>query len=65
MSGDHHYQPSDIALRVKAVESLLVEKKLIDPQAIERHLRAQDRATQWRRGSRQGLDGPGLQEAAA
>jgi len=35
MSGDHQHQPSDIALRVKAVESLLVEKKLIDPQAID------------------------------
>jgi len=35
MSGDHQHQPSDIALRVKAVESLLVEKKLIDPQAVD------------------------------
>ena len=35
MSGDHQHEPSDIALRVKAVESLLVEKKLIDPQAVD------------------------------
>jgi nitrile hydratase len=31
----HEHRPSDIALRVKAVESLLIEKKLIDPQAID------------------------------
>jgi nitrile hydratase len=38
MSKDHEHdqQPSDISLRVKAVESLLVEKKLLDPQAIEK-----------------------------
>jgi nitrile hydratase len=33
---EHDHQPSDISLRVKAVESLLVEKKLLDPQAIEK-----------------------------
>ena len=35
MSSDHGHQPSDIALRVKAVESILVEKGLIDPKAID------------------------------
>ena len=35
MSNDHSHQPSDISLRVKAVESLLVEKGLIDPKAID------------------------------
>jgi nitrile hydratase len=35
MSSDHSHEPSDIALRVKAVESLLVEKGLIDPKAID------------------------------
>src|SRR5258708_8110284 len=33
---DHDYQTSDIALRVKAVESLLVEKGLIDREAIDK-----------------------------
>jgi hypothetical protein len=30
---EHHdeYRPSEISLRVKAIESLLVEKKLLDP----------------------------------
>jgi nitrile hydratase len=36
MSKDHDYQPSDISLRVKAVESLLVEKGLIDREAIDK-----------------------------
>jgi nitrile hydratase len=33
---DHEYQLSDISLRVKAVESLLVEKGLIDREAIDK-----------------------------
>lgn len=34
---DHHQQaiPSDVALRVKALESLLVEKGLVDPVALD------------------------------
>jgi nitrile hydratase len=32
----HEHRPSDISLRVKAVESLLVEKGLIDPVAIDK-----------------------------
>ena len=40
MSGHHHHHehqavPSDPALRVKALESLLAEKGLIDPQALD------------------------------
>jgi nitrile hydratase len=35
MTDHEHHQPSDIALRVKAIESLLVEKGLIDPKAID------------------------------
>jgi nitrile hydratase subunit alpha len=36
MSGSHHNEPdSEIELRVKALESLLVEKGLIDPQALD------------------------------
>lgn len=33
---DHTDPPSDMALRVKALESLLVEKDLIDPAALDR-----------------------------
>jgi nitrile hydratase subunit alpha len=35
--GDHHHQepPSDLALRVAALESLLVEKGLVDPAALD------------------------------
>jgi nitrile hydratase subunit alpha len=34
---DHEHQavPSDLALRVKALESLLVEKGLVDPAALD------------------------------
>ena len=36
---DHHHHdddmPSDVALRVKALESLLVEKGLVDPAALD------------------------------
>jgi len=41
-SGDHHHHhhdhsdvPSDLALRVKSLESLLVEKGLVDPAALD------------------------------
>jgi nitrile hydratase len=33
--GEHQTAPSDIALRVKALESLLVEKGLVDPAALD------------------------------
>ena len=32
---DHHDVPSDLALRVKALESLLVDKGLVDPEALD------------------------------
>ncbi|MFQ5774451.1 MAG: nitrile hydratase subunit alpha [Kiloniellaceae bacterium] len=32
---DHHAVPSDTALRVKALESLLIEKGLVDPAALD------------------------------
>ncbi len=36
MSSDHHNRPlSDVELRVKALESLLKEKQLIDPAAVD------------------------------
>src|SRR5260370_34687022 len=39
VSGRHHHDhtepPSDLVLRVKALESLLVEKGLVDPAAID------------------------------
>jgi nitrile hydratase len=35
MSSAHHHSQSDIALRVKAIESLLVEKGIIDPAALD------------------------------
>ena len=39
MANDHHHDhtepPSDIELRVKALESLLVEKGLVDPEAVD------------------------------
>lgn len=37
MSHDHEHQavPSDLTLRVKALESLLVEKGLVDPEALD------------------------------
>jgi nitrile hydratase len=37
MGNEHHHEtgPSEIELRVKALESLLVEKGLVDPQALD------------------------------
>lgn len=35
MSSHHHRPESDIALRVKAIESLLVEKGIVDPAALD------------------------------
>jgi nitrile hydratase subunit alpha len=35
MSSHHQHSESDIALRVKAIESLLIEKGIIDPAAID------------------------------
>ena len=35
MTSHHHRPESDIALRVKAIESLLVEKGIVDPAALD------------------------------
>ena len=36
MSGHHHNKPlSDVELRIKALESILTEKKLIDPEVVD------------------------------
>lgn len=35
MTSHHHHPESDIALRVKAIESLLVEKGIVDPAALD------------------------------
>lgn len=35
MSSDHHRPEDDLVLRVKALESLLVEKGIVDPQALD------------------------------
>jgi len=34
-NGDHQHVPSDIALRVKALETVLAEKNLVDPSALD------------------------------
>jgi nitrile hydratase len=53
MSGDHkHDAPlSDIALRVKALESLLVEKKLVDPAALDALIEAYEKKVGPRNGA--------------
>jgi nitrile hydratase subunit alpha len=40
---DEHRMPSDAALRVMALESLLVEKGLVDPQALDTLIEAYER----------------------
>ena len=35
MAHDHTEPPADVALRVKALESLLIEKQLVDPAALD------------------------------
>ena len=35
MSGGHQHPPSDMALRVKALETLLADRGIIDPEAID------------------------------
>ena len=39
MSHDHVHEKSDIALRVEAIESLLVEKGIVDPAAVDEIVR--------------------------
>src|SRR5262249_13814551 len=40
---DHQVVPSDIALRVKALESLLIEKGMVDPAALDAVVEAYER----------------------
>ena len=51
---DHHHQavPSDIALRVKALESLLVEKGMVDPAALDALIDAYENKIGPRNGAR-------------
>jgi nitrile hydratase len=51
---DHHHQaiPSDVALRVKALESLLVEKGLVDPAALDALIDAYENKIGPRNGAR-------------
>ena len=67
---DHEHQavPSDLTLRVKSLESLLVEKGLVGPGSARcpgGRLRAQDRSAQRRQSRSQGLGGPCLQAASS
>ena len=58
MSGDHHHDhdeqevPSAVALRVKALESLLVEKGLVDPAALDTIIDAYETKIGPRNGAR-------------
>src|ERR1700739_2920362 len=51
---DHSHQaiPSDVALRVKALESLLVEKGLVDPAALDALIDTYEHKTGPRNGRR-------------
>jgi nitrile hydratase len=51
---DHHHQtiPSEVALRVKALESLLVEKGLVDPAALDALIDAYENKIGPRNGAR-------------
>jgi nitrile hydratase subunit alpha len=51
---DHHHQavPSDMALRVKALESLLVEKGMVDPAALDALIDAYENKIGPRNGAR-------------
>jgi nitrile hydratase len=54
MAHDHHEQeaPSDVALRVKALESLLVDKGLVDPAALDAIVEAYEHQIGPRNGAR-------------
>ena len=49
---DHQAVPADIALRVKALESLLVEKGMVDPAALDAVVEAYERKIGPRNGAR-------------
>ena len=57
--GDHHHDhdhgqdpPSDMALRVKALESLLVDKGLVDPAALDAIIETYEHKVGPRNGAR-------------
>jgi len=53
MAHDHHNRPlTDVELRVKALESLLVEKQLIDPAAVEELIQTYETKIGPRNGAR-------------
>ncbi|MEQ8344930.1 MAG: nitrile hydratase subunit alpha [Sneathiellaceae bacterium] len=53
MAHDHHNRPlTDVELRVKALESLLVEKDLIDPAAVEELIQTYETKIGPRNGAR-------------
>ena len=49
---DHHDVPSEMALRVKALESLLVEKGLVDPAALDEIIETYEHKVGPRNGAR-------------
>src|SRR5579863_2608125 len=49
---DHQIVPADIALRVKALESLLIEKGMVDPAALDAVVDAYERKIGPRNGAR-------------
>ena len=66
---DHEHQavPSDLTLRVKALESLLVEKGLVDREALDALVdtyETQDRSAQRRARRRAGLGRSAVQDSA-
>ena len=64
----HQAVPSDLTLRVKSLESLLVDKGLVDPAGArcgDRHHGTQGRPAERRARGRARLGRPGLQEASA
>src|SRR5262245_27406664 len=67
---DHSHQavPSDVALRVKSLESLLVEKGLVDPAALDAIVDLMEHKVGPRNGARvvaRGLGRPRIQRALA
>src|SRR5262245_10717978 len=66
---DHSHQavPSDVALRVKSLESLLVEKGLVDPAALDVLVDVFEHKVgpRWRTGGRAGLGRPCVQATLA
>ncbi len=63
----HSHLPSEPALRVKALESLLVEKGLLDPRTVDAWIEVYTEEIgpeAWRRGCGTGLDRSGLPRQA-